>query len=120
MFHLPPEPEMEAFITQFFSDTGALFPYIHQRTFLACYDEAKRSRFKSLRRPWMGLLNAVLGMAIATTADGEVGTNERAAWAKTLFQRSMTLCLDHMIGGITLETGATPVLISPPYNHRVL
>uniref|UniRef100_A0A0B7JQX4 Xylanolytic transcriptional activator regulatory domain-containing protein n=1 Tax=Bionectria ochroleuca TaxID=29856 RepID=A0A0B7JQX4_BIOOC len=62
---LPPEEETEKLIRSYFSNTGLLFPFIHEDTFLATYNRMRDQHYRAnIRRTWLGLLNMIVAMAI--------------------------------------------------------
>ncbi|XRM46491.1 hypothetical protein ABZX51_009523 [Aspergillus tubingensis] len=103
IFALPPSAEMFRLITQYFTDTGLMFPYIHPPTFLETYDTMLRQNFTRVRRTWLGLLNMVLAMAIITTTPGGAPANVRMAESDVFYQRSLKLCGKEILRGTTLE-----------------
>lgn len=108
---LPPDDEMDALVTRFFVDTGILFPFVHNPTFMDTYNRVKANNFRKFRRSWLGLLNAILAMATVTSASSNITAIDRAAKAELFYMRAKTLCLDQMFNGATLETGKlkTPI-----------
>lgn len=111
---LPPDHEMDALVKHFFVDTGALFPFIHGPGFVEEYERAKRTQFKTFRRSWLGLLNAILTMATVTSASASITATDRTARAEVFYVRAKALCLDQMLHNASLETGGLllPELIS--------
>ncbi|KXJ90070.1 fungal-specific transcription factor domain-domain-containing protein [Microdochium bolleyi] len=100
---LPPEDITERLLIEYFSNTGILFPYIHEPTFMDTYRQARQSGFAGVRRTWLALLNIVLAMA--TRADAtRPDTSFAAADAELFFKRARSLCGTHMLRGTTLET----------------
>lgn len=106
--HLPPDGEMDALVLHFFSDTGALFPFVHGPSFKETYELVKRNSFRRARRSWLGLLNAILAMATVTSASWNVTAADRAAKAEVYYMRAKVLCLDQMLHNGSLETGESP------------
>lgn len=102
---LPPDGEMDALVVHFFSDTGALFPFVHGPSFMETYELVKRNGFRKARRSWLGLLNAILAMATVTSASWNVTATDRAAKAEVYYMRAKSLCLDQMLHNASLETG---------------
>lgn len=102
---LPPDSEMDALVVHFFSDTGALFPFVHGPSFKETYELVKRNSFRKTRRSWLGLLNAILAMATVTSASWSVTATDRAAKAEIYYMRAKALCLDQMLHNASLETG---------------
>jgi hypothetical protein len=57
-FELPPVPEIERHISHFFSNTGLLFPFVHEPSFRETFNTFKTTG--KVRRSWLGLLNIVM------------------------------------------------------------
>ncbi|KAJ4421932.1 hypothetical protein N0V82_003429 [Gnomoniopsis sp. IMI 355080] len=105
---------MDALVMHFFSDTGALFPFVHGPSFMEAYELVKMNSFRKSRRSWLGLLNAILAMATVTSASWNVTATDRAAKAEVFYKRAKALCLDQMLHNASLETdgGVLPVASS--------
>ncbi|KUI64273.1 hypothetical protein VM1G_11070 [Cytospora mali] len=108
----PPENEMDALVKQFFTDTGAIFPFVHRDTFLETYNHVRSINLRQFRRSWLGLLNAILTMATVTSASWDMSATDRAAKAEIFFARAKALCLDQMLSGASLETVQAMLLMS--------
>lgn len=96
---------MDGLVVHFFSDTGALFPFVHGPSFMETYERVKKKNFRKSRRSWLGLLNAILTMATVTSASWNVTATDRAAKAEVFYKRAKALCLDQMLHNASLETG---------------
>jgi len=108
---LPPHCETEKLIRAYFSNTGLLFPFIHQESFLAVYESMKSQNFRTnVRRVWLGLLNMILAMAVCTTGWAEDATEYRAEQSDVFYRRARELCKTQMLRGTTLETGKSSFL----------
>jgi len=105
IYSLPPEAETLDLIRQYFSDTGLLFPYLHEETFLDTYAEMKRNNFTKIRRTWLGLLNMVLALVMSTTICSEFSAQKRAAMSDVYYQRAVGLCDKQIMRGTSLEVG---------------
>ncbi|KAJ1326031.1 transcriptional regulatory protein GAL4 [Microdochium nivale] len=100
---LPPRDVTEQLLQEYFSNTGMLFPYIHETSFMDMYRQARLSAFAGVRRTWLALLNVML--AIATQADASrLDTSLAAADAELFFRKARNLCGTHMLRSTTLET----------------
>lgn len=108
----PPDEEMDALVSRFFLDTGAIFPFIHRDTFLETYNRVRSINLSQFRRSWLGLLNAILTMATVTSASWDMSATDRAAKAEIFFARAKALCLDQMLSGASLETVQAMLLMS--------
>lgn len=108
----PPEEEMDALVSRFFTDTGSIFPFIHRETFLDTYNRVRSINLRQFRRSWLGLLNAILTMATVTSASWDMSATDRAARAEIFFARAKALCLDQMLSGASLETVQAMLLMS--------
>lgn len=100
---LPPDDELERLIQEYFQNTGTLFPYIHEASFMETYRQVKQSGFIGVRRTWLALLNIMLAMA--TRADASrPDTSRTSADSELFFRRARELCGTQMLRGTTLET----------------
>lgn len=92
-------------IKQYFSDTGLLFPYLHEETFLDTYAEMKRTNFTKVRRTSLGLLNMVMALATSTTVGNDMSAEQRAEVSNVYYQRAVSLCDKQILRGTSLEIG---------------
>jgi hypothetical protein len=103
---LPPHNETETLLKSYFSNTGLLFPYIHEQTFFETYYDLKRQGFSTnVRRTWLGLLNMMLAMARCTTGPIGEGKDICSTPSDIFYRRAKELCKTQMLRGTTLETG---------------
>ncbi|CAK7215094.1 hypothetical protein SBRCBS47491_002365 [Sporothrix bragantina] len=109
---LPSDAEAQPLLHRYFSDTGLLFPYIHEASFYKDYNEFKASRFRQARRSWVGLLYAILAMATTTSAKTDTSVDRRASDADIFFTRAEELCLSDTLNGAGVETVQALLLIS--------
>ncbi|TKX20863.1 fungal Zn(2)-Cys(6) binuclear cluster domain-containing protein 21 [Elsinoe australis] len=65
---LPSKPEMEDMLSAFFGNTGLVFPFIHEMSFMSEYKKARASGFTHLRLSWLGLLNMIFAMMTSVNA----------------------------------------------------
>ncbi|KAH7029734.1 fungal-specific transcription factor domain-containing protein [Microdochium trichocladiopsis] len=98
-----PEDVTEQLLQEYFSNTGMLFPYIHETSFMDTYRQARLSAFAGVRRTWLALLNIVLAIAIQADAS-RPDTSLAAADAELFFCKARNLCGTHMLRSTTLET----------------
>lgn len=107
---LPPHCETVKLIRAYFCNTGLIFPFIHQETFFATYEDMRSQNFHGcLSRTWLGLLNMILAMAVCTTGWAEDGTKYGPEQSDIYYRRARELCKTQMLRGTTLETGGYPV-----------
>lgn len=103
---LPPDHEVETLLSAYFSNTGLLFPYIHEESFLDTYYALKNRGFlTSVRRTWLGLLNMILAMATSTSESSSATSSVRTISSNVFYRRAQELCKSQMLRGATLETG---------------
>ncbi|KLU92904.1 hypothetical protein MAPG_11852, partial [Magnaporthiopsis poae ATCC 64411] len=100
---LPPEAEMMPLIGRYFSDTGLLFPFVHEESFRATYRSARASNFGRVRQSWLSLLYMVLAMATTISSQAGVDAPTRAARGEAFFTRAKALSLNQMIAGASVE-----------------
>lgn len=105
IFTLPPSNETSELIQRYFSDTGLLFPYLHEPTFRETYGQLVRDGFTKVRRTWLGLLNMVLAMATITASAGNTRADARIKASDVFYQRALGLCGKEILRGTTLEVG---------------
>ena len=105
IYALPNETITRNLIARYFGDTGLLFPYIHEQTFLNTYNEIKANGFTKIRRAWLGLLNMIMAMATSTTIVNGLSAEKRARESDVYYQRAMGLCKEQIMRGTSLEIG---------------
>ncbi|CAK7201351.1 hypothetical protein SEUCBS139899_004055 [Sporothrix eucalyptigena] len=91
IYLLPDESVIRDLVGRYFANTGLLFPYIHEASFWATYEELKRHSFTQVRRTWLGLLNMVLALA-ASSAPYDKDASTRALESDVYYQRARQLC----------------------------
>jgi Fungal specific transcription factor domain len=106
---LPPDNETRDLLRRYFSNTGLLFPFIHESSFIQEYDAMRSETIPRVRRTWLGLLNMVLAMATSTSADPEKSSTVRRKESDVFYQRGYELCKRQVLRGASLETGWWPV-----------
>ncbi|XEV02970.1 hypothetical protein FSHL1_008257 [Fusarium sambucinum] len=101
---LPPDHEMQRLINAYFTNTGILFPYIHEQEFLDIYHQFRASGFRSnVSRTWLGLLNMILAMATCTSCWEDTGSESHFEQSDVFYRRAQELCQAQMLRGTTLE-----------------
>jgi hypothetical protein len=105
IYCLPPDNETRDLLRRYFSNTGLLFPFIHEPTFFQEYEDMRSETIPKVRRTWLGLLNMVLAMASSTSADFERPAAVRRRESDVFYQRAHELCRRQMLRGASLETG---------------
>lgn len=105
IYILPPELKTRDIITRYFSNTGLLFPYLHEQAFLETYAQMKNDNFRRVRRTWLGLLNMVLALATSTTVQSNITAKRRVADSDVYYQRALQLCEKQLMRGTSLEIG---------------
>ncbi|KAF4427259.1 putative transcriptional regulatory protein [Colletotrichum fructicola] len=106
---LPPEPELTRLIRQFFSDTGLLFPYVHEDSFWKNYTQFRATGLKNARHSWLSLLNMILAMATSTANADGLGLNDRQAISEVYYRRAKVLSMSQM--GATANVEAVQVML---------
>ena len=104
-YALPSEERTCQLISQYFRDTGLLFPYIHEESFWESHEAMRSSNFTRMRRSWLGLLNMVMAMATSTAINVEVSAEKRAQESNVYYQRAMAICEKQVMRGTSLEIG---------------
>jgi hypothetical protein len=106
LFVLPAPEDTIRLITAFFTQTAALFPYIHRESFWGAYTAVGDNDWTKVRRTWLGLLNMVLALATSAVVDSRVPATNRMAASNVFYRRAVDLCRERMMRGATLEIGA--------------
>jgi hypothetical protein len=69
IYTLPTDSVARELLAWYFSNTGVLFPYLHEQSFMATFDQVSKDKFKGVRRTWLALLNMVLAHAAVHVRD---------------------------------------------------
>ncbi|OQV06994.1 Fungal specific transcription factor domain-containing protein isoform 2 [Cladophialophora immunda] len=88
IYALPPDSVARELLNWYFSNTGLLFPYINEQSFMATFEQASKDKFKGVRRVWLALLNIVFAHAMVharenTTTPGSVESTAAKASAES-------------------------------------
>lgn len=103
---LPPDHETQRLLRCYFSNTGILFPFIHEQSFFETYDRVRSDNFrKDVRRTWLGLLNMILAMAVCTANWADESGPDQLKQSEIYFRRGQELCKSQILRGTTLEIG---------------
>lgn len=102
---LPPEPRALHLIRLFFSDTGMLFPYIHEQAILRTYSAARKNGFTAVSRSWLCLLNVIFAFATYISARPDQSVWKNAAESKIFMERAQALSAELELKSANLETG---------------
>lgn len=103
---LPADHETKRLLRCYFSNTGILFPFIHEQSFFETYDRVRSDNFrKDVRRTWLGLLNMILAMAVCTASWANEGASDQLQQSEIYFRRAQELCKSQILRGTTLEIG---------------
>ncbi|KAJ9615634.1 hypothetical protein H2200_001709 [Cladophialophora chaetospira] len=102
---LPAEARALHLIQLFFSDTGMLFPYIHQQDILRTYSAARRNRFTAVSRSWLCLINVIFAFATYISANPNQSAEKNAAESEIFIERAQALSAEIEMKSASLETG---------------
>ncbi|CAH0052294.1 unnamed protein product [Clonostachys solani] len=111
IYYLPADGVVTALIDKYFSDTGLLFPYLHEESFRNTYAQLK-SNAVAISRTWLGLLNMVLAIATHTSTSPSSDAEARSEQAGQFYRRANSLCNDHVMNGASLEIVQYLLLVS--------
>ncbi|RDL36434.1 uncharacterized protein BP5553_05786 [Venustampulla echinocandica] len=103
IYALPSETKARQLLAQYFSDTGFLFPYLHEETFMKTYDEMQKKNITKVRRTWLGLLNIVMALATSTAVENGLNSDQRSLESDIYYQRAVVLCNEQIMRGTSLE-----------------
>ena len=102
---LPSEARAVSLIMLFFSDTGMLFPYVHEGEILRSYAAAKENHFVSVSRSWLCLLNVIFAFATYISAHPEQPAEKNAADSEIFIERAQALSSEIELRTASIETG---------------
>lgn len=103
---LPAEARALHLIKLFFSDTGMLFPYIHEQAILRTYSAARRNRFTAVSRSWLCLINVIFAFATYISARPDQSAEKNAAESEIFIGRAQALSAEIVeLKSASLETG---------------
>lgn len=105
IYELPPETETRDLLGRYFGNSGLLYPFIHEATFLQTYEQLKAENFTKTRRTWLGILNMILATASNVAVRGEKSASERIAESEVFYNRALGLCQKQILRGTSLEIG---------------
>ncbi|KAK7224688.1 hypothetical protein V2G26_012691 [Clonostachys chloroleuca] len=111
IYYLPADGVVTALIDNYFSDTGLLFPYLHEESFRNTYAQLK-SNAVAISRTWLGLLNMVLAIATHASTSPISDAEIRSEKAGQFYRRANSLCNDHVMNGASLEIVQYLLLVS--------
>ncbi|OCT49144.1 hypothetical protein CLCR_04559 [Cladophialophora carrionii] len=69
IYALPTDSVARQLLAWYFSNTGVLFPYIHEPSFMATFEQMSKDEFRGVRRTWLALLNMVFAHAAVHARD---------------------------------------------------
>lgn len=108
-FALPADQEAQGLITSFFSNTGYLFPFMHEETFMSRYRTMRTSTRAPAPRSWLGLLNIVFAMAVGTTTDNSLDATQRFQTSNIFYERALALCNREVLKRANIDIGECPI-----------
>jgi hypothetical protein len=114
IYAIPTDSVSRELLCRYFSNTGSLFPYIHEESFMVTFDQAIENNFKGVRRSWLALLNIMFAHAVVHPSDVRDtptinGTNpvRRTAESEIYYKRASGLLNQQIVNGtgISIEVG---------------
>lgn len=105
IYAIPSEEETLVLVRRYFSDTGLLFPYVHEESFMETYQHLRKANFTKISKTWLGLLNMVLAFATSTTISADLSAENRVKLSDVYYQRALGLCDRQIFRGTSLELG---------------
>lgn len=69
IYALPSDSVARQLLAWYFSNTGVLFPYLHEQSFMSTFEQVSKDKFKGVRRTWLALLNIVFAHAAVHARD---------------------------------------------------
>lgn len=96
----------------YFSDTGYLYPYIHEESFMTTFYSINNNESKpAIPRTWFGLLNAIFAIATTTNVSTALTVNQRLERSELYHQRAVALCEKQVLRGTSIEIGESKPLL---------
>ena len=101
-------------LARYFSNTGLLFPYVHERSFMVTFDQASKDGFKGVKRTWLGLLNMIFAHAVIHEQDASIApghemmsATKRTRESEVYYNRASGLCSQQIANGmgISIDVG---------------
>jgi hypothetical protein len=114
IYALPTDFVSRELLSRYFSNTGLLFPYIHEQSFMATFDQASENHFKGVRRSWLALLNIMFAHAVVHPSDltetprsDGASAVRRTTESEIYCRRASELCHQQIANGtgISIEVG---------------
>jgi hypothetical protein len=105
IYAVPSSDITRELLTHYFSNTGQLFPYLHERSFWETYEDNRLNNFTKVRRTWLGLFNIILALATSTSSRVNFNATERVRESDIYYQRAVGLCEKHILRASSLEAG---------------
>lgn len=105
---LPSEARALHLMKLFFSDTGMLFPYIHEEEILRTYTRAKENHFAGVSRSWLCLLNVIFAFATYVSARPDLPAEKNATESEVFFERAQGLSAEIDMKSANVQTGVYP------------
>lgn len=105
LYELPSDEQSWDLLETYFSKTGQLLPFIHERSFRETYVQMKRNNFNNVRRTWLGLLNIIFAIAMSLSNDSDIPAQQRIERSDVFFQRANALCDQESRRNTSLEMG---------------
>ncbi len=102
---LPSESRALHLIRLFFSDTGLLFPYVHEEGVLRAYAAARQNRFMAVGKSFLCLVNVIFAFATYISARPDQTAEKNAAESEIFIERAQALVSDIELKSTNLETG---------------
>lgn len=91
-------------IHEYFDTVGLCIPFLHEDSFIATYEQARRDNFRNVRRSWLALLYMVLAL-VKESSNATSPCDNTAEISEGYFRRAMTLAVPEAIVGASLEIG---------------
>lgn len=97
-------------IHEYFSTVGLCLPFLHEDSFIATYEQARRDDFRNVRRSWLAQLYMVLAL-VKQSSNSISPCDNAAVISERYFQRAMTLAVPEAIVGASLEIGRRDISV---------
>ena len=105
----PSREEGLAMLKSFFTNTGYLFPYIHETFFMRKYTAMLTKPQEPPSRSWRGLLCIIFAMSISASVDDQMNAPQRRERSDFYAQKGLAFCGAQIIRGANLDIGMSNV-----------
>lgn len=109
---LPSRAHALTLMDHFFSDTGMLFPFVHEGFMRKSYEDFRRTNFSNVKRSWLCLLNMIFAFATILARDHDESIERNVVESKVYFNRAQSLFAEAKMRLADLELGEFSLVVT--------